>query len=331
MIKKLFLFVLGLLLIFLFLFFYKSNVADEYILKLEQETKFNEVKQQFKAHNVVSNWYIFDLVKLYYNVDKVPAGYYRIKRTMTTLDILRKLRNGRQDPIRWTISTATFVEELAGSAGQRFSFDSASFLAQIMDSTNMQSMLYTKETALTLFLPNTYEFYWNATPKFVMDKMYKELNKFWSEDRRTKAARMGLDYSQVYTLASLVQREYTRKDERSKIASVLLNRLKINMPLQVDASAKYATQDFGAKRVTGYHIQYNSPYNTYKTRGLPPGPICMPELSTIDAVLNPENSEYLYYCADPSLNGYHIFSKTYDEHVSIAASYHKRMDELQIK
>lgn len=331
MIKKLSLIVLILLGLFYLLFFVKSNVAEEYSLKLECDTSVQEVKEKLHANGVIANTYIFDIVSMIYNVNKVPAGHYKIKKSMSSLDILRKLKNGQQDPIRWTISTATFVEELAGKASQKFAFDSLSFLTSLFDSSFMKSQGYAKETALTIFLPNTYEFYWNTSPKHVIDKMINEHEKFWNEERKAKAAAIKLNPSQVYILASMVQKEYTRKDERSKIASVLLNRLNISMPLQVDATCKYATRDFTAKRVLTFHTQYESPYNTYKNLGLPPGPICMPELSTIDAVLNPENTDYIYYCADPSLNGYHIFSKTLAEHESVATSYHKKMNELKIR
>jgi UPF0755 protein len=331
MIKKLAFLILGLLGIFYLVFFVKANVAEDYSLKLDTVTSFQDVEESLYANEVITNKYIFDIVKMIYKIKTIPAGHYRIKRSMSSMELLRKLKHGQQDPVRWTISTATFVEELAGKASQKFAFDSISFLAQLYDSAYMKSKGYTKETALTIFLPNTYEFYWNTSPKQVLDKMQKELENFWTAERKAQAAKIKLSPSQVYTLASLVQKEYTRKDERSKIASVLLNRYKISMPLQVDATCKYATGDFGAKRVLNYHTQYNSPYNTYKKIGLPPGPICMPELSTIDAVLNPESTDYIYYCADPSLNGYHIFSKTLTEHESVASTYHKKMNEMKIR
>ena len=331
MIKKLGFIVLVLLGLFYLLFFVKANVTDDYSLKLANDTPFQDVEEKLKANEVIANTYIFDIVQMMYHAEKVPAGHYKIKKSMSSLDILRKLKLGQQDPIRWTISTATFVEELAGKSSQKIAFDSISFLSQLYDSSYMKSQGYTKETALTIFLPNTYEFYWNTSPKQVLDKMQKEVKNFWTAERKAQATKIKLSPSQVYTLASLVQKEYTRKDERSKIASVLLNRLNISMPLQVDATCKYATRDFAAKRVLNYHTQCNSPYNTYKNQGIPPGPICMPELSTIDAVLNPESTDYFYYCADPSLNGYHIFSKTLSEHESVASTYHKKMNEMKIK
>lgn len=331
MIKKLGIFAFVVFVVFYLLFFYKGNVAHEYSLKLNEPTSINAVIDSLSAHSVIENNYILDLIQLVYKVKSVPAGHYRFEKSMTSLDILRKLKYGRQDPIRWTISTATFVEELAGKANEKFAFDSLSFLAQLYDSSYMKTQGYTKETALSIFLPNTYEFYWNTSPKQVLDKMQKEVENFWTAERKAQAAKIKLSPSQVYTLASLVQKEYTRKHERSKIASVLLNRLNISMPLQVDATCKYATLDFAAKRVNYYHTQFNSPYNTYKTIGLPPGPICMPELSTIDAVLNPESTNYIYYCADPSLNGYHVFSKTLAEHESVASTYHRKMNEMKIQ
>lgn len=331
MIKKLVYLIVALSIVFYVLFFVKSNVNEDYSLKLENETPYHAVSERLMSNDVISNRYIFDIINLFYSISSIPAGHYKITKSMTSLDILRKLKYGQQDPIRWTISTATFVEELAGKSSAKFNFDSSSFLKTLWDTTLMSKLGYTKETALTLFLPNTYEYYWNTSPHNMILKMKNEVDKFWTGERRQKALVLNLTPTQIYILASLVQKEYTRKDERSKIASVLINRLRINMPLQVDATCKYATRDFAAKRVLNFHTKYDSPYNTYKILGLPPGPICMPELSTIDAVLNTENTEYLYYCADPSLNGYHIFSKTLSEHESVASSYHKKMNELQIK
>ncbi len=331
MIKKLGILTFVVFVVFFLLFFYKGNVANEYSLKLSSPDEIEAVRDSLRAHSVIENTYIFDLVHLIYDVKSVPAGHYKFRKSMTSLDILRKLKYGRQDPIRWTISTATFVEELAGKAAEKLEMDSQDFMTVLYDSMQLVQRGYSKENALALFLPNTYEIYWNTSPEDLLTKIHKETEKFWNAERRAKAQKLNLHPAEVYILASLVQKEYTRKDERSKIAGVLINRMKINMPLQVDATCKYATRDFAAKRVNYYHTQYNSPYNTYKIIGLPPGPICMPELSTLDAVLMPEAHDYIYYCADPSLNGYHLFSRSLAEHESIASSYHRRMNELKIQ
>jgi len=331
MIWKLGIFVLMIFGVFYSLFFIRGNVANEYSLKLGEPQSIEGVVDSLRDHDVIDNKYIFDLNNLIYKIKNVPAGHYRFKKSMTSLDILRKLKYGRQDPIRWTISTATFVEELASKAGQKLQTDSQHFLTALYDSSQLHKNGYSKENALALFLPNTYEFYWNSRPEEVIQKMYKETEKFWNTERKIKAQKLNLKPAEVYILASLVQKEYTRKDERSKIAGVLLNRMRVQMPLQVDATCKYATRDFAAKRVLNYHTQYISPYNTYKIIGLPPGPICMPELGTLDAVLEPDHHDYIYYCADPSLNGYHIFSKTLSDHESIASMYHQKMNSLKIK
>jgi len=331
MIKKLVIFAFVVFVVFFLLFFYKGNVANEYSLKLSSPAAIEAVRDSLRAHSVIENTYIFDLVHLIYEVKSVPAGHYKFKKSMTSLDILRKLKFGRQDPIRWTISTATFVEELAGKAAEKLEMDSQDFMTALHDTIFLKQHGYSKDNALALFLPNTYEFYWNTSPEDLLTKIHRETEKFWNAERRAKAQKLNLQPSEVYILASLVQKEYTRKDERSKIAGVLINRMKINMPLQVDATCKYATRDFAAKRVLLYHTQYNSPYNTYKIIGLPPGPICMPELSTLDVVLMSEAHDYIYYCADPSLNGYHLFSCSLAEHESIASSYHRKMNELKIQ
>lgn len=330
MIKKLLGIIFILSLIAFYLFLLRGNVSQDYTLKIASPKNFEEVKDSLKAHNVIANSYIFDIIQLVYKVNTVPAGCYKITTKMTSLDVMRKLKYGQQDPINFTLSTATFIEEVAKKAGDKFNFDSAQFMAALFNSQNMAQYNYNEQTVLCRFIPNTYELYWTNTPEQFLKKYFAESEKFWTNERKQKATQLHLTPDQIYTLASLVQKEYMRKDERSKIAAVLLNRLSANMPLQVDATCKYATRDFAAKRVLNYHTTYPSPYNTYLHLGLPPGPICIPETGTIDAVLNSENHDYIYYCADPSLNGYHIFSKTLTEHEAVAKQYHQTMNELKI-
>lgn len=308
-----------------------SNVEQEYILKLKEKTPFSEVEQILAENNVIKNKYIFDLTKLVANAKIVPKGYYKLTKSMTSLDLIRKLRNGQQDPIRFTISTGTFIEDIAARVGQKMQFDSSAFMDCLLSYDNKLKYNYDEKTVLTHFLPNTIDIYWTYTSQQFVDRWMTLYDKFWNTDRKSKAAQLNLTQEQSYTLASLVQKEYARKDERSRIAGVLINRLKQNMPLQVDATCKYATRDFAAKRVMHFHTSYPSEYNTYQNLGLPPGPICIPEIETIDAVLSPESHDNIFYCADPSLNGYHIFSKTLADHENIAKTYREKMDAMGVK
>lgn len=331
MFKKLILIFLILLGIVYLLFFKMSNIENEFVLKLKDKTAFAEVENMLAENNVIRNNYIFDLTKLVVNAKFVPKGYYKLTKSMTSLDLIRKLRNGQQDPIRFTISTGTFIEDIAGRVGQKMNFDSAAFMDCVLSYENKLKYGYDEKTVLTYFLPNTIDLYWTSTPQQFLEKWMILHSKFWTTERKSKAAQLNLNPSQAYTLASLVQKEYARKDECSRIAAVLTNRLKQNMPLQVDATCKYATRDFAAKRVMHFHTSFPSEYNTYQNLGLPPGPICIPEIETIDAVLNPEHHEYIYYCADPSLNGYHLFSKTLAEHENVAVKYREKMNAMGVK
>lgn len=313
------------------LFFQLSNVRNPYILKLKDKTSFEDVLSELNQNDVIKNKQIFDISNLAIHPKFVPKGYYKITKSMTSIDILRKLRNGYQDPVSFTISTGTFVEDIASRASQKLNFDSTAFINCLLADSNQKKYNYSSSSALSLFIPNTIDLYWTSTPQQFIDKWSTICQKFWTEERKLKLSNLHLNTSQVYTLASLVQKEYARKDERSRIAGVLVNRLTQTMPLQVDATCKYATRDFAAKRVLDFHTQFPSDYNTYLHTGLPPGPICIPEIETIDAVLNPEKHEFIYYCADPSLNGYHIFSKSYADHENVAKSYREKMNAMGVK
>lgn len=306
---------------------YFGNVQRDYTLKLSKAQSWTQVMDSLREYDVLSSRWTMASFQRFHSVETVPAGYYKIKRGMSNRELLQKLKYGIQDPIRYTLSTATFVEEIASRAGDKLSFDSLDLMNYLLADSNQHRMDYTSNTTLCLFLPNTHELYWTSSPDKFIAKFYKDYQTFWNENKTSKAQSNGLTPNEVYILASMVQKEYSRKDERSRIAGVLLNRLRLNMPLQVDATCKYATRDFAAKRVTSYHTQYPSPYNTYLHTGLTPGPICVPERETIDAVLNAEKHDYIYYCADPSLNGYHIFSKTFSEHNQVANQYHRMMNE----
>lgn len=308
-----------------------GNVSNEYHLKLKTSTPINSVIDELLQNEVIASPYKLDLVQMFYPINTVPAGRYLFRKGMSTKEILSKLKNGHQDPISFTLSTATFIEDVASKAGSKMNFDSLALIEYLRSDSAQTKYEINQENELCLFLPNTHEIYWTVSVENFVDRFHKDYKDFWNSERKSKAQALGMSPNQVYILASMVQKEYSKRKERSKIAGVLLNRLKKAMPLQVDATCKYATKDFAAKRVHSYHTTFTSPYNTYQNLGLTPGPICMPERETIDAVLNAESHQYLYYCADPSLNGFHVFSTTYKEHNSVATKYHQRMNELKMK
>jgi UPF0755 protein len=184
---------------------------------------------------------------------------------------------------------------------------------------------------ISRFITDNYELYWNTSLENFLDKMEKAYLVFWNEERLAKSAALNMNPEKVTTLAAIVEREVIFDKEMTTVAGVYLNRIKIGMPLQADPTLVFALKDFSARRVTNYHKEYDSPFNTYMYAGLPPGPICMPRKKSIDAVLNAEDHEFLYFCANPDLSGYSIFSKSYDDQMKVAAQYRKKMNEMKIR
>ena len=260
----------------------------------------------------------------------VKPGLYTIKPRMTNLELVRLLRSGRQTPVRITFNNVRTKEDLAEKISDNLEMQEDQFLALLQDSVYIRKFDFNEETIMSMFIPNTYEVWWNTSPEALFDRMYKEYNDFWTDERKKKAAELGLNPKEVSTLASIVQAESQKKDERAKIAGVYLNRLKLNMPLQADPTLVFALGDFSLKRILNIHKETESPYNTYKYAGLPPGPINLPDINSLDAVLNYEDHDYLYFCAKEDFSGYHAFAKTLSEHNANARRYQAALNAAKI-
>jgi len=249
----------------------------------------------------------------------VKPGHFIIKKGMTNNDIINILRS-RNIPINIKFNNQERLEDLAGHISKQIEADSISLLESMRDPQFLQDVGLNKETALSLYIPNTYEFYWNSSAETFRSRMKIEFERFWNESRIQKAKKLNLTKEQVMALASIVQKETAKIDERPKVAGVYLNRLKAGMLLQADPTVIYALKresgDYNQiiKRVLYADLELDSPYNTYKYAGIPPGPITMPDISSIDAVLNPENHDYYYFVADVTNFGYHKFAKTLAQH-----------------
>lgn len=257
----------------------------------------------------------------------IRAGRFLLKKGMNNYDILKALR--QNIPVQLTFNNQETLEEFAGRIAQQLEPDSLSILQAITDNDFLTDKGFSQETALSMFIPNTYEFFWNTSPSQFRERMAKEYRKFWTEERQEKAAALNLIPEQVNVLASIVHKETVKVDERPRVAGVYLNRLKRGMPLQADPTVIYAikkhTGDWNKviKRVFHKDTQLESPYNTYLISGLPPGPIAMPDISAIDAVLNPEKHDFLYFCASVERFGYHEFARTLEQHNINAAKYQR--------
>ena len=259
-------------------------------------------------------------------------GYYVFPAEMGDKLFISKLQNGEQTPIRlkWTNQIHT-REELAGKLSSQLMLDSTDLIERLSDDKYMAEFDLNAESSRCLFIPDTYEVYWTISPDELFKRMSSEYRAFWTKERIDKAEALGLTPVEVSILASIVESEtYVLKDMPT-IASLYINRLRKNMPLQACPTVIYAVGDFSIKRVLKSHLKVDSPYNTYKHKGLPPGPIHCPLARTLDFVLNAPKTDYLYMCASPALDGTHIFSSTYGIHTSAARDYHSMMDKKKRK
>ena len=262
----------------------------------------------------------------------VKPGRYRIMANMSNAEMVNMLRSGNQEPVSFTFTNIRTKEQLAARVGAKLEADSS----EVLDLLNNEEILQTKfgmgtRNILTMFIPNTYEFYWNTSAQEFLERMAKEYRKFWTEERKNKAKAAGLTQTEVSILASIVQEEQrVFDDEKKTIAGLYINRLNQGICLQSDPTVIYAIGDFTINRVLKKDLEIDSPYNTYKCQGLPPGPICIPEISSLDAVLNYEKHDYLYMCAKEDFSGRHNFSKTLAQHLVYAKKYQQALNKRKI-
>jgi UPF0755 protein len=303
--------------------------SQRYYLHIRTGATYQDVLDTLKKNQVISNPVIFNIIanRLDYP-QKVKAGRYEIKKGMNAVNILRMLKNGQQDPVNLVITKLRTKEDFAAMVGKKFECDSASFIAFLNNTDSLKPYDLDSNTVMTAVLPNTYAYFWNTTPSKIFAKLHNSYESFWTTERLAKAAEHHLNPRTAYTLASIVEEETLKKDDKPKIASVYLNRIDKGMRLSADPTVKFALRDFGLKRVYEKHLAVESPYNTYKVMGLPPGPICTPSAQTIDAVITSPKTNYLYFVAKPSLDGYSNFAETYAEHLKYAKEYQQALDKL---
>jgi UPF0755 protein len=260
----------------------------------------------------------------------VKPGRYMLKNNMSNRTLVAILRSGQQTPVRLTFIGFRTPQQLAQRVSSQIEADSAEIVKAFASSEIVKQYGFTKQTFISMFIPNTYEFFWNTSAKGFFDRMKKEHDAFWSGTRDKKAIEIGLDRIKVSTLASIVEEETVKVDERPRVAGVFMNRLQKGMPLQADPTVKFAVGDFSIRRILKKHLQVDSPYNTYRNKGLPPGPINAPSISSINAVLNYEKHQYLYFCAKPDYSGYHSFARTLAEHNRNAKVYQDFLNRERI-
>ncbi|MBQ1980472.1 MAG: endolytic transglycosylase MltG [Alistipes sp.] len=264
--------------------------------------------------------------------ESLKSGHYVLEKGMSVIEVVRMLKLGLQTPVNVTMNNVKTPAYLAGKLSHQLHADSVELVKVLTDKDLAQKLGFSSPlTMFSIFIPNTYEFYWTVTPEDFVDRMYKEYKRFWTGERDKKRERSGLNRVEVSTLASIVYEETRKVDEMPRVAGVYVNRLKQGIPLQADPTIKYAMQDFGLRRILYRHLKYESPYNTYLHRGLPPSPICMPSIEAIDAVLNFEKHDYIFFCARPTFDGYHNFARTLKEHNANARAYQAELNKRKIK
>ncbi len=258
-------------------------------------------------------------------------GAFKVDKGDSPFTVMRRLRSGQPSGIRFTFNNVRTKEEWAGRVGETFMMEKAEMLQALNDSALCAKYGKNTSTIVAMLLPDSYEFYWDLTPEQLLDRMHDYYDKFWTSERVEKAHALGLTPEQVATIASIVEEETAKTDERGKVARLYLNRVAQHMPLQADPTVKFAIGDFGIRRITHEMLRVQSPYNTYRNPGLPPGPIRLAEKATIDAVLDAPEHDFLYMCAKSDFSGYHSFAKDYAEHMSNAHRYQAALNERGIK
>lgn len=323
----------GLMISFIFYqkIFSSNTSREKAYLYIHTGWNFNEVMKTIQKEKLLKNAASFEwLAQKKGYTDNIKPGKYLIKGGMSNNKIINLLRSGNQEAVNLVFNNIRTNEQLAGKLGKQIEADSLILLDFFRNPQLLAKYNTTPEDVRLLFIPNTYKIWWNTSPDQLMERMKAEYDKFWSEDRDAKAYSSGLSRKEVAIIASIVEEETNKKDERPTVASVYVNRVRKGMLLQADPTVKYAIGDFSIKRILNKHLTIDSPYNTYKYAGIPPGPICIPSISSIDAVLENKKTDYIYFCAKEDFSGYHNFAKNITEHQENARKYQKALNKRKI-
>ena len=297
-----------------------------------EECNFDALVDTLDAHHCLDGRHtaFSDIAKLRGLPNHIKAGSYLVRPKMKVLSLVQKLYSGNQDALRVTINKHRTPEQFCSFMGDKLALSADSLLALLRNNEFCAQYGCDTNTILSIFMQDTYEFYWTISPEKLVDRLYKESERFWKDNQQALDA-LGLTRQQVVTLASIVDEETNCNEEKADIASVYLNRYRIGMALQADPTVKYALRDFSIQRIWGKMLAFDSPYNTYRYAGLPPGPICIPSRSSIKAVLQNKQTHYLFFCAKEDFSGRHNFSSTIAEHTANAQKFHKALNERKIR
>lgn len=311
---------------------YYPVTTREEIIYISTGSGLNDVERVLLQAGVVKPDDGFIRIARWKNYDRhIYPGKYRIPVSMSINEIINLLRSGRQEPVELIIGNLRKKEQLADLVASHLETDSSTLINLLEDDDFLKRYGHNSENVMALFLPNRYQFNWNTSAENFFERMLSEYKKFWNKERQAKAKAINMSEIEITILASIVQLETTISSEMPIIAGVYINRLKKGIPLQADPTVIYAIGDFSIKRLLNGHLKFISPYNTYINRGLPPGPICLPNGKTIDKTLNYERHNYLFFCAKEDFSGGHYFSSTLEEHSLYATRYRKAMNASALK
>lgn len=303
----------------LYRYVFANNVAQEGIFYIRPEATFTEVLDTLRSRQMLQKPASFaKIARVKEYPGHIKAGRYKLSRPMSNRAMVNMLMAGRQEPVRVVLHNTATPQQLAGQLSGQLAYDSLAFLQMLKNNSFMQEQGFEAEYGWTIFLPNSYDFYWNTAPRDIFIKMKKYYDRFWDSKRKSLAQKQELTPAEAVTLASIVERETIKKDEMPTVAGLYLNRLQRGMKLQSDPTVIYGIRqsypDTVIKRVLYSHLRHASPYNTYINKGLPPAPIAIPSLHAIEAVLKPEQHPYIFMVANPEKPGYHWFASTLREH-----------------
>lgn len=309
-----------------------TGASNEVAVYIKNEDDFTRVFAQLEEkgylrHPLGFRW----LSQLSKYTEKIRPGKYTLRHDMSNYDIVRLLRSGKQEEIKLAIKSHGQLSSILELTSKKLNMDMNRLQFMLDDTVVLQQYGMHKERLAVYFIPNTYFFYWNTEPSFFLEKIHGAYLRFWNEDRRAKAKAIGLDIEEVSILASIVDKETNRSDEMPMVAGLYLNRLESGMKLQADPTVKFALKNFELRRLYEKHILFESPYNTYHVSGLPPGPICVPSVQAIDAVLNRTKHNYVYMCAREDFSGYHTFAADYNTHLLNRKRYQMALNRRNIK
>ena len=319
-------------------YFYQVIYSPNFLIEKEDrylfipsESSFEKVQEIIYDEGFVNEPVAFGLLAKFmkYN-DSVKPGKYLIEKNSNNITVIRKLRSGDQVPVRITFNNSRLMSDVAERLTANIELSASEFLNFVNSDSIAQKYKFDKETFRCMFIPNTYEVYWTISKEDLINRLFKEYNRFWTEERLKKAKALNLTQIQVSVMASIVQAEVSHNDESPTVAGLYLNRINRNMPLQADPTLIYAVGDFTIKRVLNVHKEIESPYNTYKYAGLPPGPINFPSIISIQAVLNHLEHKYIYMCAKEDFSGYHNFSSSLRQHNINARKYQQALNKARL-